>query len=169
MKKILIIAIAIAIVAPAMAVQIIGPSPAPSGTIPVMMTIDRYAEIILPDEIILESTDETNLAAPWTNLPGGDSMFIKPNFDCEVAGEIIDDGVVLGHWILDLGTGNDYVVPGALINTDQYDLVQVNIPQGAPLIWSEIPIEVQLTNVDLSSATYSPTAVQVAHVNITVQ
>jgi len=169
MKKLMIIAIAIAIVAPAMAVQIIGPSPSPSGTIPVMMTIDRFAEILLPDQIVLDNGSATSLTADWSN-GGGDDMYIRTNFDCEIQVEVTTETayIGIGTWDLTLSaaTGEVSATGPGTVNIGDYATALLTTP--TPTLWNVLTIALVLGDVDLSSATYSPTAVQIAHVDVTV-
>jgi len=170
MKKLIIIAMLIAMVSPAMAVQIIGPSASPSGSIPVMMTIDRFAEMLLPDQITLVSSDPQNLTAPWGNGTGtaADLMYVRANFDAEIAVSIAPrtSYLTIGTFELTLSSTSGILSAAAGVNMGDYATALLN--PGATPTWEPLNIAVALTGVDLTGATYSPTAVPVADVTVTV-
>lgn len=167
MKKLIIIAIVALLAVPAMAVQIIGPSPSPSGTIPVMMTIDRYAEIILPDQIVLTSADEQDLTAPWSNTPG-DDMLIKANFDCEIQVLVTAEPAYVSIGTFDPTLSSTSAILSAAAGIDLGNYATAMLWPDATPTWEPLTILIELTGVDLTNAAYSPTAVQVAHVDVTV-
>ena len=169
MKKLLIIAIVAAIAVPVMAVQIIGPSTSPSGTIPVMMTIDRYAEILLPDQIVLVSTDPTSLAADWDNSGSLAIVNFKTNFNCELVVSATTEPAYLGIGAWDITLTGISLPAGSAIGADMgdYTTYEMGTPV-SPTTWYSFSILLELLGVDLTNAAYSPTAVQVGHVDITV-
>ncbi len=163
MKKLIIIAILAAIVAPAMGTQIIPPGPAPVGVIPVMMTIDRFAEMLLPDTIILEPVNDFDLTGDWSN-PGGEQLIIRANFNCEIQVHIVPIPAFVGIGTWDIG-----LVGGAFVAVvDAGDYATMTLDPTDPTQWEYMDLNVTLTDVDLTGQPYNPAAVPVANVNITV-
>lgn len=154
-------------VVPAMAIQIINGPPA-TGTIPVKMVIDRWVELLLPDEIVLTQVTPFDPTSMWTNGLGT-TMNIKANYDLEFSIGIAED---LGVTITPIGDWRvDFIGPlpanlTQTLNTVDYDIYALDVV-GSPA-WEPLEIFVELSNVDLSGAPYSPTAVTVANVTVTV-
>ena len=118
---------------------------------------------------MLESTAPTDLEADWDN-GSGDDMYIKANFDCEIQVEVATELAYagIGTWDLTLSAATGEVSATGPGTVDMGDYATALLTTPTPTLWNVLTISLGLTDVDLTNAAYSPTAVQVGHVDITV-